>query len=126
MLKIKVSKTGHLQLFQNGIFGKREGKSNRQGRKSMKFGTNYSKRSISNELKIQDFMRRFQFETPMRGSGASKDMPTLRPRDEARKSKIRRVDGEGGNRRATVAHFGAYVNDVRNYFLIKIGGKKRS
>ncbi|GBO06250.1 hypothetical protein AVEN_211372-1 [Araneus ventricosus] len=30
-----------------------------------------------------------------------------------------------GDRRATVAHFGAYVNDVRN-FSIKMGGKKGS
>ncbi|GBN86806.1 hypothetical protein AVEN_50156-1 [Araneus ventricosus] len=57
-------------------------------------------------------------------SGTSKALTRLRPRDEARKSEIRRVCGEEwGDRRATVAHFGAYVNDVRD-FSIKMGGEK--
>ncbi|GBM76558.1 hypothetical protein AVEN_204574-1 [Araneus ventricosus] len=57
-------------------------------------------------------------------SGTSKGLPRLKPRDEARKSEIRRVGWRNrGNRRSMVAHFGAYVNDVRN-FLIKMGGKK--
>ncbi|GBM09600.1 hypothetical protein AVEN_29447-1 [Araneus ventricosus] len=51
--------------------------------------------------------------------GTSKDLTRLRPRDKARKSKIRRV----GDRRATVAHFGAYVNDVRNFLIKMVGGK---
>ncbi|GBM27302.1 hypothetical protein AVEN_222378-1 [Araneus ventricosus] len=60
-------KAGHSRIIQTGIFGTREGKSNLQGRKPMKFKTNYSNRWNSNELKIQHFMRRFQVETPMRG-----------------------------------------------------------
>nr|GBM58475.1 hypothetical protein AVEN_244243-1 [Araneus ventricosus]GBM58528.1 hypothetical protein AVEN_156516-1 [Araneus ventricosus]GBM58535.1 hypothetical protein AVEN_170373-1 [Araneus ventricosus] len=55
-------------------------------------------------------------------SGTSKDLPRLRPRDEARKSEIRRVgEGIGGLK----TYFAAYVNDVRN-FSIKMGGKKRA
>ncbi|GBM27787.1 hypothetical protein AVEN_269741-1 [Araneus ventricosus] len=56
-------------------------------------------------------------------SGTSKGLPRLRPRDEARKSEIRRVGGKNRGRRAMVARFGAYVNDVRN-FSIKMDGKK--
>ncbi|GBO23328.1 hypothetical protein AVEN_160895-1 [Araneus ventricosus] len=68
----------------------------------------------SNDLEIQDFMRRFQFRAL--GSGTSKHLPRLRPRDEARKLEIRRVGGGiVGNQRATVTHFGAYMNDVRNF-----------
>ncbi|GBN29938.1 hypothetical protein AVEN_158064-1 [Araneus ventricosus] len=55
--------------------------------------------------------------------GTSKGLPRLRPRDEARKLEIRRVGGEYGDRRSMVAHFGAYVNDMRN-FSIKMGGGK--
>ncbi|GBM42014.1 hypothetical protein AVEN_3250-1 [Araneus ventricosus] len=72
------------------------GKSNRQGRKPMKFGTNDSKRWNSNELKIQHFMRQFQFDTRCEASGTSKDLPILRPRDEARKSEISLVAGRIG------------------------------
>ncbi|GBM63888.1 hypothetical protein AVEN_249975-1 [Araneus ventricosus] len=49
-------------------------------------------------------------------SGISKDLTRLRPHNQARKSEIRRV-GRGRNgwdRRATVAHFEAYVNDMKN------------
>ncbi|GBM14921.1 hypothetical protein AVEN_213265-1 [Araneus ventricosus] len=60
-------KAGHSHVFQNGICGTREGKSNRQGRKPMKIGTKDSKRWNSNELKIQAFLRRFQLDPPMRG-----------------------------------------------------------
>ncbi|GBM94166.1 hypothetical protein AVEN_165790-1 [Araneus ventricosus] len=56
-------------------------------------------------------------------SGASKDLTRLRPRDEARKSENRRVGGGIGDRRATVAHSGAYVNDVRNFSVKMDGGK---
>ncbi|GBL94290.1 hypothetical protein AVEN_16810-1 [Araneus ventricosus] len=63
--------------------------------------------------------------TRCEASGTSRDLTRLRPRDEARKSEIRRVGGGMGDRRATVAHFGAYVNDVCN-FSIKMGGKKRA
>ncbi|GBM28223.1 hypothetical protein AVEN_212303-1 [Araneus ventricosus] len=49
-------------------------------------------------------------------SGTLKDLSRLRPRDEARKSKIRRVGG--GDRRAMVAQFGAYVNGVRNFYKL--------
>ncbi|GBM49993.1 hypothetical protein AVEN_210102-1 [Araneus ventricosus] len=57
-------KAGNSHLFQTGNFGTREGKNNRQGRKSMKFRTNYSKRWNSHEIKFQQFVRRFFFETP--------------------------------------------------------------
>ncbi|GBM12671.1 hypothetical protein AVEN_46156-1 [Araneus ventricosus] len=57
-------KAGNSHLFQTGNFGTREGKNNRQGRKPMKFRTNDSKRWNSNEIKFQQFMRRFPFETP--------------------------------------------------------------
>ncbi|GBL89586.1 hypothetical protein AVEN_87907-1 [Araneus ventricosus] len=50
-------------LSQAGNFGTREGKNNRQSRKPMKFRTNDSKRWNSNEIKFQQFMRRFPFET---------------------------------------------------------------
>ncbi|GBM85304.1 hypothetical protein AVEN_231122-1 [Araneus ventricosus] len=56
-------------------------------------------------------------------SGTSKGLPRLRPRDEARKSEIRRVGGGIGDRRAMVAHLGAYVNNGR-HFSIKMGGEK--
>ncbi|GBM89840.1 hypothetical protein AVEN_72138-1 [Araneus ventricosus] len=50
---------GHSHLFQNGIFGTREGKSNRQGRKPMKFGTIDSKRwnSKSKTLRADSNLR---------------------------------------------------------------------
>ncbi|GBN05541.1 hypothetical protein AVEN_39872-1 [Araneus ventricosus] len=51
----------------------------------------------------------------------SKGLPRLRPRYEARKSEICRV-GRNRDRRAMVEHFGACVNDVRN-FSIKMGEK---
>ncbi|GBM49685.1 hypothetical protein AVEN_242293-1, partial [Araneus ventricosus] len=44
-------------------------------------------------FKFQDFMRRFQFETRCEASDASKNLPRLGPRDESRKSEIRRVGG---------------------------------
>ncbi|GBM04306.1 hypothetical protein AVEN_146184-1 [Araneus ventricosus] len=56
------SKEGHSPLFQTGIFGSRVGKSNRQGQKPMKFKANEIKK-----IKIQNFIRRFQFGTSMRG-----------------------------------------------------------
>ncbi|GBM84282.1 hypothetical protein AVEN_157085-1 [Araneus ventricosus] len=46
-----LSKASHSQLSQNGIFGTREGKNNRQGRNPMKFGANDSKWWNSKELK---------------------------------------------------------------------------
>ncbi|GBM81720.1 hypothetical protein AVEN_273235-1 [Araneus ventricosus] len=74
-------------------FLEHEGKSNRQGRKPMKFRTNDSNRWNSNELKIQRFMHRFQFVPPERVMARSKGLPTLRPRDKARKSEILRFGG---------------------------------
>ncbi|GBM15873.1 hypothetical protein AVEN_260144-1 [Araneus ventricosus] len=50
------------------------------------------------------------------GSGTSKDLPRLGPRDEARKSEIRRMGEEKwGNQREVVAHFGASVNDMPHF-----------
>ncbi|GBM39243.1 hypothetical protein AVEN_43644-1 [Araneus ventricosus] len=49
------------------ILEHRKEKNNRQGRNPMKFGRNYYEWWNSNQLKIQDFMRRFKFGTPMRG-----------------------------------------------------------
>ncbi|GBM09119.1 hypothetical protein AVEN_5298-1 [Araneus ventricosus] len=46
-------KAGHSLLFQNGIFGTREGKTNHQGRKPAKFGTNDLKWWNSKELRRQ-------------------------------------------------------------------------
>ncbi|GBO44524.1 hypothetical protein AVEN_106030-1 [Araneus ventricosus] len=60
-------KAGHSPLFRNLIFGTREGKTYHQGRKSVKFGANESKWWNSKEPKIQNSIRRFQFETSMRG-----------------------------------------------------------
>ncbi|GBM36316.1 hypothetical protein AVEN_212875-1 [Araneus ventricosus] len=45
----KRSKTGHSPLIHSGIFGTRERKTNRQGRKPMKFG--------ANELEVVEFRR---------------------------------------------------------------------
>ncbi|GBO02308.1 hypothetical protein AVEN_163732-1 [Araneus ventricosus] len=59
-------------------------------------------------------------------SGTLKNLPRLEPRDEDRKSEIHRLDWRNrGIEVVTVAHFGAYVNDVLN-FSIKLGGKKRA
>ncbi|GBM20150.1 hypothetical protein AVEN_5678-1 [Araneus ventricosus] len=99
-----------------------EVKSNRQGRKPMEFGTNDWKRWDSNELKIQDFTPDSSMRPRCEARGTSKDLPRLGPLDEARKSESR-VGGGIGDRRVTVAHFGAYVNDVHN-FSIKMGGEK--
>ncbi|GBO19992.1 hypothetical protein AVEN_82916-1 [Araneus ventricosus] len=49
----------------------------------MKFGANDWKWWNSVELKIQNFIRRFQFWTLIRGSCKTKDLPTLGPRVEA-------------------------------------------
>ncbi|GBM28396.1 hypothetical protein AVEN_262156-1 [Araneus ventricosus] len=58
-------------------------------------------------------------------SGTSKDLPRLRPRDEAKTRKSAEWGGGiGGDRKATLAHFGSYVNDVCNV-SIKMCGKKR-
>ncbi|GBN20176.1 hypothetical protein AVEN_40531-1 [Araneus ventricosus] len=59
--------TNHSQPFQNGIFGTREGKNNRQVRNPLKFGENDSKWWDSKEPKFQNSIRRFQFETSIRG-----------------------------------------------------------
>ncbi|GBO02288.1 hypothetical protein AVEN_53144-1 [Araneus ventricosus] len=51
-------------------------------------------------------------------SSTSNGLPTLEPRIEARKSKIRLVGRRNReDRRATVAHFGAYVNDMHNFSI---------
>ncbi|GBN06336.1 hypothetical protein AVEN_249850-1 [Araneus ventricosus] len=49
----------HSYLFQNGKFGTRKGKSNRQGRKPMKFRTNDLNRWNSNQINFQPVLIRF-------------------------------------------------------------------
>ncbi|GBM30245.1 hypothetical protein AVEN_26154-1 [Araneus ventricosus] len=71
---------------------------------------------IPNSLK-PDWNDRMSFRGPRcEGSGRTKVLPTWGPRDEARKSEILSVEAEeSGDRRATIAHFGASVYDVRNF-----------
>ncbi|GBM90055.1 hypothetical protein AVEN_28385-1 [Araneus ventricosus] len=52
--KMDSCKADHSPMVHFGIFGTREGKTNRQGRKPMKFGANDWKWWNSNELKIQN------------------------------------------------------------------------
>ncbi|GBL86063.1 hypothetical protein AVEN_89110-1 [Araneus ventricosus] len=110
-------KAGHSHLFQNGIFG------TRQGRKPIKFGRNDFECGIptnSKSTSCADSNLRPRYDA----SGTSKVLPRLGPRDEDRKSEIRRVGGRNrGHRIATVGHFGAYLNDVNN-FSIKMVGKR--
>ncbi|GBN56632.1 hypothetical protein AVEN_72805-1 [Araneus ventricosus] len=77
----------------------------------MEFGTNNSKDGIQRNSKCKTSCANSNLRPRCETSGTSKDLPRLSPRDEARKSETRR---NRGDRRATVAHFGAYVNDVRN------------
>ncbi|GBN23723.1 hypothetical protein AVEN_118438-1 [Araneus ventricosus] len=65
-------KAGHSPLFQSGIFRTWERNTYRQGRKPVKFGANDSKWWNSKELKIQSSIRRFKFETSMRGKRQNK------------------------------------------------------
>ncbi|GBO42396.1 hypothetical protein AVEN_156844-1 [Araneus ventricosus] len=65
-------------------FGTREGKNKRQGRNSMKFGTNDSKWWNSKELKFQTQSADSNLRPPLEDSGTSKDLPTLGPRVEGR------------------------------------------
>ncbi|GBN79447.1 hypothetical protein AVEN_168982-1 [Araneus ventricosus] len=97
MPSFKQAKCSSSQLFQNGIFVTGEGKNNRQGRNAVKFKANDSEWWNSKELKIQNSIRRFQFETSIRGSGTSKDLPTLGPRVEGRnETRSSRVRGRRG------------------------------
>ncbi|GBO05134.1 hypothetical protein AVEN_169618-1 [Araneus ventricosus] len=78
-----VSKEGRSPLLHFGIFGTREGKTNRQGRKPMKFG--------ANELEVMEFQRT-QNPNPFadsnlgprcEASGKTIILPRLAPRVEA-------------------------------------------
>ncbi|GBN65167.1 Putative inorganic phosphate cotransporter [Araneus ventricosus] len=100
---------------------------NRQGRKLMKLEQMIRNDGIQTNSKSKTSCVDSNLRPRYEASGTSKHLPRLGPRDEARKSEICRV-GEGGirgNRRATVAHFGADVNDVHNC-LIKMGRKNRA
>ncbi|GBM41811.1 hypothetical protein AVEN_122435-1 [Araneus ventricosus] len=83
-LHVKVSKAGHSPLFQNGIFGTREGKTYRQGRRPVKFGANHSKRWNEKKLKSKTQSADSNLRPRWEGSGRAKDLPTLAPRVETR------------------------------------------
>ncbi|GBM64116.1 hypothetical protein AVEN_159848-1 [Araneus ventricosus] len=85
----------HAQVFQNGIFGTREGKKQSSRSKTYEiwnklFETMELKKNSKSKTQCADSNLRPRCEA----SGTSKDLTKLRLRDEARKSEIRRV-GEG-------------------------------
>ncbi|GBL87395.1 hypothetical protein AVEN_118341-1 [Araneus ventricosus] len=90
----------------------------------MKIGRNDFDWWNSNNSKSETSCADSHLRPRCEASGTSNGLPRLRPSDEARKSEIHR-ECVWGDRRAMVAHFGAYLNDERN-FSIKMGGKKRA
>ncbi|GBO32319.1 hypothetical protein AVEN_135568-1 [Araneus ventricosus] len=79
---------GHSQLFQNRIFGTPEGKSDRRGRKHIKFGKMIRSDGIQTNSKSKTSCADSNLRARCEARGTSKDLTRLRPRDEVRKSEI--------------------------------------
>ncbi|GBM43312.1 hypothetical protein AVEN_220837-1 [Araneus ventricosus] len=62
-----VSKAVHSSQVQNGNFGAREGKINRQGRKLMKIRRVANRSRISKQSEIRQFVRNFFLKDPLPG-----------------------------------------------------------
>ncbi|GBO18763.1 hypothetical protein AVEN_99328-1 [Araneus ventricosus] len=97
----------------------------------MEIGIAESQCCNSNELKIQHFLRLFQFGARLEGSGTSKDLPTLKHCFEGRNETRNFL--RGGRERGWVefcdfescfrTNFGVSVNDVP-HFSTSMDGKK--
>ncbi|GBN12897.1 hypothetical protein AVEN_50374-1 [Araneus ventricosus] len=88
---------GYSYLFQNGMFGTREGKNNRQGRKPMKNSIVAGKSRISNQTKFRHFVSRFFGETLWESSQHIRRLTRSTPCNEGSKSENRGVrEGIGG------------------------------
>ncbi|GBN29128.1 hypothetical protein AVEN_55449-1 [Araneus ventricosus] len=77
-------KAGHLPLVHFGIFGTREGKTNRQGRKPMKLEQMIGSGGIPTNSKSKTSSTDSNLGPRCESSGKEKDLPTLGPRVEAR------------------------------------------